>query len=899
MLKKQNLVTLTRRQLLGAMASVGAASVMTGCSKGDEEENYVPAPPVKETIHYGNSANNCGGSCLIQAHVANGRITRFTTDERPDSPDDYQLRGCCKCRSFKGRLYHPARLRYPMIQRGERGDLSSFEVVSWDEALNYFCKKYKHVLDTYGGESVLTVGGSGPFHTIVSFSFARVWNYGGKLNQLGTYSSHQVSFAGNMIHKSRDAFTMSPETWLDADTILLWGANFAESINGTNNPYYQVLAKKKGTYSYFIGPMHNTTCEIANEWVPIKQGTDGAMMLAMLYVMIDENLIDHTSIDNYTVGFYDDPTGTSKSEIVANTADYLKVPAGKSLSAYIMGTDDRLVVSGKNMDTSRYPHNTSSKFAYKHYGRTPKTPEWAEQITGVPADKIREITRRYCSGKSILNASLGLQRQMEGVTNMWLLAALTMASGQWGRQGTGYICKYGRYGDPIATKQLYETTLGANSVTKNVECNLWPDAARAKHKNIPSEYGDGWVNALTKPIKFVANVGANFVDTHMDSFRNIELMKDKSNIECIFTVDHFMTNTARYSDIIFPGDMPWERYDITYDQAVWSFVAGNHLIFLDKVVEPLGEAKNHYWMAEQIAERLGWKDADGNNLATKGKTDLEWIEWIYEGTAKSGEVPFEQFRKQGIVSNPYTKHFVGSKALRDAGACSDKLNFYSYNASSGQGTRTGYVELFSNRMVEAYETRGAGQNNTDSEGDKYVYEIPVYFEPMDGYIDNIFASNPNVDHEYPLLLTSNHHMFRSHSTHNNNPYLREIVKKDGTGAPVYDATTYAADMFQGNYATEEGFERIFINPEDAAGMNIYHGQKVKVTSAMTGKSILACAWVSPRIVSGSSLVYHGSWTDIKDGIDQGGCSNVLFNEVPSRMDHGPVQMTAFIKIEAL
>src|SRR5512136_913550 len=86
-------------------------------------------------IRVGCPAHNCGGRCLLIAHVENGRITRLDTDDRPDSLEAPQLRACARGRAYLRRQYHPDRLKYPMKRVGKRGE-GRFERITWDEALD-------------------------------------------------------------------------------------------------------------------------------------------------------------------------------------------------------------------------------------------------------------------------------------------------------------------------------------------------------------------------------------------------------------------------------------------------------------------------------------------------------------------------------------------------------------------------------------------------------------------------------------------------------------------------------------------------------------------------------------------------------------------------------------------
>ena len=94
-----------------------------------------PTMQAHTRIRVGCPAHNCGGRCLLIAHVENGRITRLDTDDRPDSLAAPQLRACVRGRAYLRRQYHPDRLLHPLKRVGQRGE-GKFERISWDEALD-------------------------------------------------------------------------------------------------------------------------------------------------------------------------------------------------------------------------------------------------------------------------------------------------------------------------------------------------------------------------------------------------------------------------------------------------------------------------------------------------------------------------------------------------------------------------------------------------------------------------------------------------------------------------------------------------------------------------------------------------------------------------------------------
>ena len=164
----------------------------------------------------------------------------------------------------------------------------------------------------------------------------------------------------------------------------------------------------------------------------------------------------------------------------------------------------------------------------------------------------------------------------------------------------------------------------------------------------------------------------------------------------------------------------------------------------------------------------------------------------------------------------------------------------------------------------------------------------MYFPSWEGVEDPLKA-------KYPLQALTTHSIWRTHSTHNNNPYLRELHKLDseGSGSLVHDAATYGVDSLKSldGYALEE----VWINPVDAKIRGINHGDKVKVFNDRG--SIYAGAYLSQRMKPGVINIHQGSWYEPgPDGVDIGGCANTLTSRRGSRMEKGPAQMTVLCDI---
>src|SRR5512142_2871933 len=257
----------SRRSFLrwGAAVGGGAAAVGTGLRVGGAARAPVgtvaSAAADGVTIVPSGCAHNCGGHCVLKAWVKDGRIIRITTDDRPDSPADPQLRACPRGRAYRRRVYHPDRLKYPMKRIGPRGE-AKFQRVSWDEAATLVADAMRRVRDKHGPAAFFNLyatGGSSLFAG--SQMSARLLNlFGGRLGYYNSYSSACARWA-TPYSLGADDTGHSADDYVNSKLILLWGFNPAETIFGTNTAYHLKRAREAGAKVIVIDPRLTMTAQ--------------------------------------------------------------------------------------------------------------------------------------------------------------------------------------------------------------------------------------------------------------------------------------------------------------------------------------------------------------------------------------------------------------------------------------------------------------------------------------------------------------------------------------------------------------------------------------------------------------------------------------------------------------
>ena len=676
----------------------------------DRKETAAVKEDDTETIVSTCSVNNCGGKCVIKAHVKDGVVVRISTDTS-DGKDlsAPALRACVRGRSYRSMLYHPDRLKYPMKRVGKRGE-GKFKRISWKEAVDTIASEMKRIGDTYGPEARYVNYASGNQGLLAGRNMARrlLSMTGGFLGYRNDYSSGASNVATPYTYGTNDTGS-SFDSLLSSKYIILWGQNPAEIIFST--PYRDFLkqAKKNGAKIVVIDPRYtDTAISYADEWIPILPTTDNAMMDAMGYVMVTENLHDQDFLDKYCVGFDGNhmPAGVAKSE---------------SLKSYLLGEKDGI----------------------------PKTPEWAEKICRVPADKIRQIAREYATTKpGALIQGWGPQRHAYGEQVMRGGAQLACLTGNVGKlgtwaAGTGYYSR-----TSIVFPVGYE-----NPVKATIPCFLWTQAVE-KGTEMTAADGLQGTDKLNTNVKLIFNMAGNMlINQHSDINRTRALLEDESKVEFIVASDLFMTPSAQFADILLPGTTFFERWDVG---TPWG--NGDYAIFGEKVLDPLYECRNEYDVFAEIADKLGVKQQ-----FTEGKSMLDWVKVSIERTKAevNPDFPtFDEFRKKGVHFTKFPEPLIGFKAQIDD------------LANNPFETPSGKIELFSKALYD--------MNNP-----KEIPAVAKYVPAWEGPEDPLTAT-------YPLQLISWHYKRRCHSTHDNNPWLEEAAKQEMWINPI-DAKARSID----------------------------------------------------------------------------------------------------------
>lgn len=775
---------------------------------------------------------NCGSRCPLRLEVQDGTIVRVLPDDTgTDEIGSQQVRACVRGRSIRHRVYNPDRLKKPMKRKAgtKRGE-EQWETISWDQALDEIAEKMTDIKSRFGNEAFYINYGTGTLGATMARSwppdqtpFARLLNtWGGYLDHYSDYSTTEIT----------QAYPYFYGGWVDSNSLddvqnsqlqVMFGNNPLETrMSGGGQTFVSQQAKRQhGVRTIVVDPRYSETAAVlGDDWVPIRPGTDAALVAGMIHVMLAENLHDQRFLDTYCVGFDEDtlPEGA---------------PRNSSYRSYVLGLG---------------PDGVE------------KTPEWAADVTGVPAQRIAQLARDIAGAKPCaISQGWGPQRHANGENSARAIFLLACVTGNVGLPGGGTGARESAQYLPFASP--FNTGV-PNPSNKIISVFSWLDAIDhgpemdtfnagvcekvapgVRANKVPVD-GKGMPTntRLEVPVKMVWQYAGNSVVNQTgDNNGSIDILQDESKCELIVVCDIQYTVSARYADYVLPGTSAAEEDDIHPGENAGPMAYG---IVSTRAIEPLYECRPVYDICVDLSKRLGTEQA-----FTEGRSREDWLRATIDETRKADpSLPtYDEWKQRGIYRT-------------DLGPVVPLAEFRADPAANPLATPSGKIEIYSDRLAAMAQKWQFGVFRPELPGDVLV-PLPEYVETWEGPLEARDSET------HPFQVIGHHFKGRTHSTYGNVDWLREAHHQTA-----------------------------WINTVDAGERGIENGDQVFVYNDRG--TVKLEARVTERIMPGVVSIPQGAWfdphTDVSppDGangdrpVDTAGSVNTLTSLHPSALAKG-------------
>jgi anaerobic selenocysteine-containing dehydrogenase len=533
--------------------------------------------------------HDCPDACALEVSVQDGKAISVHGAKTHATTHGVL---CTKVTYALDRTYHPDRVLYPLKRTGKKGS-GEFARISWGEALATIASEWKRVISAHGSESLLPYSYAGNMGILNYQTLGHRLFYALGASQLDRTICSSAGFEGLACTLGASVGTRM-EQMANAELIMIWGANpITSSVHSWS---YIQQAKRKGARIIAIDTYKSLTAQKCDEFIAIRQGTDGALALALMHCLVRDQKLDHDYLEHYCLGW---------SEFAPQVSEW--------------------------------------------------TPARASEITGIPVAQIESLALQYgATKKSIIRANYGLNRHAGGGMAVRTIACLPALTGAWREAAGGFLLSssghYPLQKDALARPDLMPTL---------------PSGKKPRIVNM-SQLGDALNTLSDPPIHAMYVYNSNPVVVAPDSNAVLKGMVR----EDLFTVVHdtFLTDTARFADIVLPATTHVENFDIHRSYGHTSVLI-NH-----PAIAPLGESKSNGDVFRALAQEMNLEaPALFETDEALASIAFDWSHPLMKG------ITFESLKRDGFAQmNMAAAPFAQGGFPTPSG----KVEFYSERAKS-------------------------------------------------------------------------------------------------------------------------------------------------------------------------------------------------------------------------
>jgi trimethylamine-N-oxide reductase (cytochrome c) len=777
----------------------------------------------------------------------------------------------------KSMVYSKDRLLYPMKRvdfdpDGNRNvqnrGISEFVRISWEEALDIVAKEIQRAKRKGPGAVLVYHGGHHQWGNLGHYlsAFNRFFNLIGCSRVHNNPDSWEGWYWGAMHHWGNSMRLGVPESYgtvedclKETEMIVFWSSD-PDATYGYEGTIRREWAKQLGIKMVHIDPyLNHTAALLGGKWIAPKPGTDAAFAQALCYIWITENLYDKSFVENRTTGF-------------------------EKWKDYVLGTIDGV----------------------------PKTPEWQEAETGVPAREVRALAREWGRKKTYLGVGSwgcgvgGACRSPTGAQWARMMTILGAMQG-FGKPGVNFgNLQFGAphdftfyfpgYAEGSMSGELQFSANSANnyqrmphivtmnSVRQSIHRMQLPEAILNGQSfgyltDITSQQGQFFKFGYPSPghakIEMIYRYGSSSLGTTMDSNRWIKMYQSE-NLPFVVNQSVWNEGETRFADVILPACTTFERWDIGeyfnvgagYVHHMYQMVNHRVISMQHKCIEPLGESKSDYDIFLALMQRMGM----GALYSEGGNSELDWCKRVFDSSDLSKHTSWKKFLKKGyfVVPSPAesarapTAHrWFYEGRPKDVPEPYPLPSEYVNNFGSGLQTPSGKYEFIPTTLGRIDDPERPPLN-------KYM---PTFED----------AATDERLRAFPLQLLTPHSRYTFH------------LMGDDRGSTVMDIDDHRV-LVDGHYYLVARISRA-----DAKARGVQHGELIRLWN--NRGSVVCAAQVTDRLrpgvvsVSASSAQYRPAGVP-GNSTDLGGCINMLCTSKPlTKQTSGMAPNTTLIQFE--